>query len=89
MTSWHEAYGLILEEVDEFWDEVKKKSHKRPRMDALKELVQIAALCERAALDLALLDDYEKKQQGIRVITGQQMHPSFEAGDVVTPAGRD
>lgn len=22
----HEAYGVMLEEVDEFWDEVKKKT---------------------------------------------------------------
>lgn len=61
--TWHEGYGLILEELDEFWDEVKKKSSKRDRANALKELVQIAALCERVAVDLALIDDYERAQE--------------------------
>ncbi len=58
--SWHEAYGLIAEEVEEFWDEVKKKSAKRDKVNALVELVQISALCERIASDLALLEDYKK-----------------------------
>ena len=61
--SWHEGYGLMLEEVDEFWDEVKKRPKARDRVNALRELVQIATLCERIAIDLALVDDYEKKQQ--------------------------
>lgn len=61
--SWHEAYGLIAEEFEEFWDEVKKKSTKRDRTNALRELVQVASLCERAAIDLALIDDYEKHQE--------------------------
>lgn len=51
---YHEAYGLILEEVDEFWEEVRKKSNKRNRVNALKELTQIAALCEKCAEDLKL-----------------------------------
>lgn len=54
--SWHEAYGLILEEMDEFWDEVKKKAENRDKSNALKELSQIAALCERAAIDLGLVE---------------------------------
>lgn len=63
--SWHEGYGLIAEEFDEFWDEVKKKSEKRDRDNALKELVQIAALCQRIAIDLALVDDYERKNPAV------------------------
>jgi hypothetical protein len=63
--SWHEAYGLILEELDEFWEEVRKKTSKRDRMGALKELVQISALCQRAAEDLALVDDYEKTRMAV------------------------
>lgn len=52
--SWHQAYGLLAEELDEFWDEVKKKDAKRDPANAYKELVQIAALCEHIAHDLHL-----------------------------------
>lgn len=41
--STHEAYAVILEEVDEFWDEVKKKNSDRENMR--KELIHIAAMC--------------------------------------------
>ena len=48
----HEAYAVILEEVCEFWDEVKAQ---KPNVDAMyRELVQIAAMCARAADDLEL-----------------------------------
>lgn len=41
--STHEAYAVILEELDEFWDEVKKKN---PDLGNMKlELIQIAAMC--------------------------------------------
>lgn len=51
--SGHEAYGVILEELDEFWDEVKRQ---RPNpVLLLKELIQIAAMCERTAEDLGLM----------------------------------
>ena len=43
--SLHEGYAVILEEVDEVWDEIKKKV---PNKDFLrKELTQVAAMCLR------------------------------------------
>ena len=43
MNSFHEAYAVILEELDEFLDEVKKK---RPdKENSRTELLQIAAMC--------------------------------------------
>lgn len=54
MHTAHEAYAVILEELDEFWDEVRAKQHDPRNM--LKELVQIAAMCYRAAEDLQLLE---------------------------------
>ncbi len=52
--SAHESYAVIQEEVDEFWDLVKTKKPNRESM--LMELVQIAAMSQRAAEDLGLID---------------------------------
>jgi len=53
--SLHEAYAVILEEVDELWDEVKKKRQNRSQGKILGELIQIAAMCQRAAEDLKFI----------------------------------
>lgn len=55
----HEAYGVLLEEVDEFWDEVKKQNNNRAA--TLAELVQVAAMCQRTAEDLNLHQDQDKR----------------------------
>lgn len=52
MNSHHEAYAVILEELDEYWQEVKNKPHTRNETAMLEELVQIAAMCARTAKDL-------------------------------------
>lgn len=51
--SAHEAYGVILEELDEFWDEVRQQRQDPSRL--LRELIQTAAMCMRAAEDLGLI----------------------------------
>lgn len=53
--SMHEAYAVLLEEVDEFWDEVRKKSSERNPQDVLDELVQIATVAQLTAEDLSLV----------------------------------
>jgi NTP pyrophosphatase (non-canonical NTP hydrolase) len=53
--SLHEGYSIILEEVDEFWDEVKKKAKSRSKEALYKELIQISAMAQRTAEDLNLL----------------------------------
>ena len=50
MNSWHEAYAVILEELEEFWEEVKKKKPDPQRIE--EELRQVAAMAVRAQLDL-------------------------------------
>jgi hypothetical protein len=45
--SLHEGYGVLLEEVDEAWDEIKANNHG----DAKKELIQVAAMAIRAIVD--------------------------------------
>lgn len=52
MNSLHEAYAVIYEEVDELWDEVRKRTSKRKPKNIRLELVQIAAMCARAAKNL-------------------------------------
>lgn len=51
--SAHEAYGVIAEEVAEFFDQVRMRKTAKAAM--LSELVQVAAMCYRAAEDLQLL----------------------------------
>jgi hypothetical protein len=55
LNSPHEAYSVIKEEFDEFWDEVKaynlrKGRDTRPRMR--EELIQLAAMAIRAVTDV-------------------------------------
>jgi hypothetical protein len=49
--SLHEGFSVILEEVDEFWAEVKKKREARDSAKILAELVQVGAMCQRLAED--------------------------------------
>lgn len=55
LNSAHEAYAVILEELEEYKTEVFKRREFRDRDQMLRELVQTAAMCQRAAEDLGLL----------------------------------
>jgi hypothetical protein len=50
--SAHEAYAVLLEEVDELWDEVKKKKVSRVPGDMQAECIQIAASAIRFIMDV-------------------------------------
>lgn len=52
--SYHEAYAVILEELDEFWEIVRRKTQHRDGRAAYAELVQIAVTAWRTARDLKL-----------------------------------
>ena len=47
--SAHEAYGVLVEEVAEFFDEVRKKRADRDVMAMRGELIQVAAVAVKAA----------------------------------------
>lgn len=49
MNGPHEAYAVILEEIDEYWDEVKADRGKQA--SARTELIQVAAMAVRALHD--------------------------------------
>jgi len=57
LNSAHEAYAVIREELDEFWDEVKKKREQRSKYAMRRELVQVAAMCVRTILDVGLTSE--------------------------------
>jgi NTP pyrophosphatase (non-canonical NTP hydrolase) len=42
--SAHEAYGVLIEEVEEVFDHVRKKPHKRNMEELEVELIQVAAM---------------------------------------------
>lgn len=46
--SLHEAYAVILEELDEVWDITRQKRKNRNAADLRKEFVQIGAMAIKA-----------------------------------------
>jgi hypothetical protein len=50
--SAHEGYAVILEEVDELWEEVKKRSSLRDKAAMHTEAVQIGAMAVRFLTDI-------------------------------------
>lgn len=49
--SAHEGYAVILEELDELWDEIKLKN--RNQTNIREEAVQVAAMALRFLVDIA------------------------------------
>ena len=52
--SVHEGYAVLLEEVDELWENVKLNKHKHPERNELirEEAIQVAAMAVRLITDL-------------------------------------
>ena len=50
---FHEGYGVLKEEVDEFWDEVKKKDRDREKLK--DEAIQVGAMAELKSLGKCLI----------------------------------
>lgn len=53
--SMHEAYAVLLEEVDEFWELTRMKRRDRDPLRIREELIQVAAMAHKA---LASLDNF-------------------------------
>lgn len=54
--SLHEGFAVLLEEVDELWQEIKKKYSRFNREHVLEEAVQVGAMAQRLAEDCSLLE---------------------------------
>ena len=52
VNSAHEGYAVILEELDELWDEVKVRANKRRTKKMRKEAIQVAAMAIRFVLEV-------------------------------------
>jgi len=52
--SAHEAYAILLEEMDELWDEVKKSPKKRDPDAMMEEAVHVAAMAVRFIVDVCM-----------------------------------
>jgi NTP pyrophosphatase (non-canonical NTP hydrolase) len=50
--SAHEGFAVLKEEVDELWDEIRKKDGARNRERMRREAVQIAAMAVRFITDV-------------------------------------
>lgn len=61
MNSAHESYAVILEELDEFWEVVREKDPMQHKDEVAKELIQTAAMCCRAILDLELDEEWPEE----------------------------
>lgn len=52
--SQHEGYAVLLEELDELWDEIKLKDELRDPKNTLAEAVQVTAMGLRFIVDCCL-----------------------------------
>jgi hypothetical protein len=52
--SAHEGYGVILEELDELWDEIKMKDGARSNENMKEEAAQVSAMGLRFLVDVTM-----------------------------------
>ena len=50
--SEHEGYAIIKEEIDELWEEIRKKPKDRDKTKIYKEAMQVAAMSVRMMIDM-------------------------------------
>jgi len=54
----HEGYAVLLEEVDELWENVKLNQKNDTRLDGIKEeAIQVAAMAIRIILDCCEVEE--------------------------------
>ncbi len=80
MNNDYEAYSVILEEVDEFWAEVKLKARLRNKDRMLSELVQIAAMSQKTAEDVLGISQFQDRVSVVAGLTNRRSIASFHEG---------
>lgn len=56
ISSHHEAYAMLKEHLDRYWQEILLRDSSIHKQTMLLELAQLAALCCRASIDLDLMN---------------------------------
>lgn len=57
--SLHDGYGILLEEKDELWDEIKRKPKDLSLLDVYKEAKHVAAMALKMMLFVKLLQEQD------------------------------
>ena len=84
MRSPHEGYAVLLEEVDELWDEVKDKHSSRKKMR--EEAIQVAAMAIRFIMDCCLPTHDELRRRGRETLTSETLtYPTGKLGKCPKP----
>lgn len=65
INSLHEGYAVILEELDEFWEQVRLKAEQRSPEAVLQELVQVAAMAARTAVNCGVVKEVTCMDTGV------------------------
>jgi hypothetical protein len=74
INSPHEGYSVILEELDEFWELVRRQTKDRDPAEMLMELIQIAAMAARCAEDCGLIDpNYDSATDRVHALFMQKL----------------
>lgn len=60
MNTAHEGYAVLLEEVDELWEQVRAKQGMRRGENLYKEAIQVAAMAVRFAYDIVVCKREQK-----------------------------
>lgn len=68
-TCAHHGYAIILEEIDELWDEVKKKRSERDIKNMRSEAIQVAAMAIKFIMSM---DSDWKPDQKVSTKIGDQ-----------------
>lgn len=79
MNSLHEGYAVVLEELEEAWDEIKVNPKRRDGAKVRDELIQVAAMAVRTVTDClgAVRTDPEavaKRQARMEPDAAQRLH---------------
>ena len=75
MNSLHGGYAVLLEEFDELWDQVKLKRSERDPENICLELIQIAAMAARTAVDLGFVRSPSPPVEDTLHYRGQPVDP--------------
>lgn len=75
----HEGYAVILEELDELWNEVKANNKEL----AVKEAIQVAAMGMRFIIDVCLKYDLDPEE----ITRPRKANPSYPLNNWPNPYG--